>query len=422
MWRTRCASLLSVALRRQAQVEQQLTRITLQQQSSRLGHVTQERHGASFTEMWQDGDAFTQLKAAAAELEARKEQWETRRKAAKKAGPDEEELCKVRLASCKRDEALLTAQLSELEVQKQQHIRALRRLADEEASLFNAQPALRDGRYLLLKLLGRGGFSEVYHAFDLHEFHDVAVKIHQLNSAWPRTKKENYTRHACREYNIQRALAHERIVRLLDVFEIDPNSFATVLEYCGGDDLDAQLRRHGTLSEREARLIVQQVLAGLCYLADQPRPVIHYDLKPANILFDAAGDAKIADFGLSKILDEDERSIELTSQGAGTYWYLPPECFADQGAKISLKVDVWSVGVIFFQMLYGQKPFGHGLSQQRILTENVIQRATKVTFPANPRVSEPCKAFIGRLLSHQESARPTVHEAAADAYLKQSLP
>lgn len=62
------------------------------------------------------------------------------------------------------------------------------------------------------------------------------------------------------------------------------------------------------------------------------RSIIHYDLKPANILFDEMGDVKITDFGLAKIIDETNEgtSMELTSQGAGTYWYLPPECF-DKG-------------------------------------------------------------------------------------------
>lgn len=75
----------------------------------------------------------------------------------------------------------------------------------------------------------------------------------------------------------------------------------------------------------------------------------------ANILFDEMDDVKITDFGLSKIIDEtnDGTTMELTSQGAGTYWYLPPECFAKgpNPPRISSKVDVWSAGVIFFQMV-----------------------------------------------------------------------
>lgn len=94
---------------------------------------------------------------------------------------------------------------------------------------------------------------------------------------------------------------------------------------------------------------------------------------PGNILLGSgnlSGEIKITDFGLSKIMDDDNYSpdygMDLTSQGAGTYWYLPPECFVvgKNPPKISSKVDVWSVGVIFYQCLYGKKvsyPYVEGL-------------------------------------------------------------
>jgi tousled-like kinase len=102
----------------------------------------------------------------------------------------------------------------------------------------------------------------------------------------------------------------------------------------------------------------------LKYLSERQNPIIHYDLKPANILLQsgsATGEIKITDFGLSKQIEnsDDGDSIELTSQGAGTYWYLPPETFQHfghgGGPKISSKVDVWSVGVIFYQCLFGKR-------------------------------------------------------------------
>ena len=73
---------------------------------------------------------------------------------------------------------------------------------------------------------------------------EVAVKIHQLNSAWHESKKASYVRHAVREYNIHKSLRHARVVALLDIFEIDVNTFATVLELCRGHDLDAHLKDH----------------------------------------------------------------------------------------------------------------------------------------------------------------------------------
>jgi tousled-like kinase len=167
-------------------------------------------------------------------------------------------------------------------------------------------------------------------------------------------------------------------------------------------------------------LIISQIFSGLFYLNELKRPIIHYDLKPANILFHN-GEIKITDFGLSKIMEENQDAIELTSQGAGTYWYLPPECFINGNPQISSKVDVWSVGVIFYQLLYGKKPFGDNLSQKAILTNNVIINSV-LQFPSKPVVSNEAKLFIQRCLSREISERPDVKTCYFDPYLKINLP
>lgn len=85
------------------------------------------------------------------------------------------------------------------------------------------------------------------------------------------------------------------------------------------------------------------------------------------------------------------------------YWYLPPECFqtsASNPPRITNKVDVWSVGVVFFQLLYGRRPFGEGLSQEHILRNNVMLQATQVQFPPKPAVSQEAKDFISRWACH----------------------
>ena len=113
-------------------------------------------------------------------------------------------------------------------------------------------------------------------------------------------------------------------------------------ECCNGTDLDTILKDKRHMSEEDAYAILLQVLSGMRYLSSPSKDgerngIIHYDLKPGNILLDEHGDAKITDFGLSKIVDAEtaEDSMELTSQGAGTYWYLPPECFViDQNVRI----------------------------------------------------------------------------------------
>jgi serine/threonine protein kinase len=146
-------------------------------------------------------------------------------------------------------------------------------------------------------------------------------------------------------------------------------------------------------AERDAKSKISQVVAALTYLNERAEQIIHYDLKPANVLMHQ-GSVKLTDFGLSKLfVAEEESCMELTSQGAGTYWYLPPECFAQgpKPAKISSNVDVWSVGIILYQCLYGERPFGHNLSQQSILQQQTILQARTVTFPEKPKVSDEAK-------------------------------
>ena len=85
----------------------------------------------------------------------------------------------------------------------------------------------------------------------------MACKIHQLNKDWKDDKKANYIKHALREYNIHKNLQHSRIVSLFDVFEIDANSFCTVLEYCDGHDLDFYLKQVRNLSNCHFKMILQ---------------------------------------------------------------------------------------------------------------------------------------------------------------------
>ncbi|XP_066544034.1 serine/threonine-protein kinase tousled-like 1 isoform X4 [Amia ocellicauda] len=466
----KCITMSKKLLIEKSTQEKQACREKSMQDRLRLGHFTTVRHGASFTEQWTDGFAFQNLVKQQEWINQQREEIERQRKLLAKRKPpttnnsqtptmnsepkqrktkavngadndpflkpslpqlltvaeyhEQEEIFKLRLGHLKKEEAEIQAELERLERVRNLHIRELKRINNEDNSQFKDHPTLNE-RYLLLHLLGRGGFSEVYKAFDLFEQRYAAVKIHQLNKNWREEKKENYHKHACREYRIHKELDHPRIVKLYDYFSLDTDTFCTVLEYCEGNDLDFYLKQHKLMSEKEARSIVMQIVNALRYLNEIKPPIIHYDLKPGNILLvdgTACGEIKITDFGLSKIMDDDNYGVDgmdLTSQGAGTYWYLPPECFVvgKEPPKISNKVDVWSVGVIFFQCLYGRKPFGHNQSQQDILQENTILKATEVQFPVKPVVSNEAKAFIRRCLAYRKEDRFDVHQLASDSYL-----
>ncbi|CAI5446029.1 unnamed protein product [Caenorhabditis angaria] len=330
-----------------------------------------------------------------------------------------DEIYKLRREHLKKEEMDLQIEREKLDRERQLHIRELKRASNESASTYKDH-SLLNKRYLMLCLLGKGGFSEVWKAFDIEENRYVACKIHHVNKDWKEEKKANYVKHAMREKDIHKSLDHCRIVKLYDLFTIDNHSFCTVLEYCPGNDLDFYLKQNKQISEKEARSIIMQVVSALVYLNEKKDPIIHYDLKPANILLEsgnACGAIKITDFGLSKIMegseaDNDHDGIELTSQFAGTYWYLPPETFIVPPPKITCKVDVWSIGVIFYQCIYGKKPFGNELTQQKILEYNTIINAREVSFPAKPPVSPVAQDFIRRCLQYKKEERADVFELA----------
>ncbi|GMP91797.1 hypothetical protein CsSME_00042320 [Camellia sinensis var. sinensis] len=420
-----------------SKAERQEARLKVRQDSLRLGSVGVIRAGTIISETWEDGQALKDLNAHLKHLLEIKEAVERQRKSLKKRPTDkgdaidaetgsqeddilmQDEIYKSRLASIKREEETVMRERDRYELEKGRLIREMKRIRDEDGSRFNNFQILNH-RYALLNLLGKGGFSEVYKAYDLVEHRYVACKLHGLNAQWSEEKKQSYIRHAIREYNIHKTLVHHHIVRLWDIFEIDQNTFCTILEYCSGKDLDAVLKGTPILPEREARIIIVQIFQGLVYLNKKTQKIIHYDLKPGNVLFDEFGVAKVTDFGLSKIVEDDvgSQGMELTSQGAGTYWYLPPECFElSKTPLISSKVDVWSAGILLYQMLFGRRPFGHDQSQERILREDTIIKARKVEFPSRPAVSNEAKDFIRRCLTYNQAERPDVLTVAQDLYL-----
>ncbi|KAL3518729.1 hypothetical protein ACH5RR_021318 [Cinchona calisaya] len=420
-----------------SKAERQEARMKVRQDSLRLGNVGVIRAGTLISETWEDGPVLKDLNVQLRNLLETKEAIERQRKLLKKKQPDkgdgtdsdngvqeddsliQDEIYKSRLACIKREEETILRERDRYELDKARLIREMKRIRDEDGSRFNNFQILNH-RYALLNLLGKGGFSEVYKAFDLVEHRYVACKLHGLNAQWSEEKKQSYIRHAIREYNIHKSLVHHHIVHLWDIFEIDQNTFCTVLEYCSGKDLDAVLKATPVLPEREARIIIVQIFRGLVYLNKRAQRIIHYDLKPGNVLFDEFGIAKVTDFGLSKIVEDDvgSQGMELTSQGAGTYWYLPPECFElNKTPLISSKVDVWSAGILLYQMLFGKRPFGHDQSQERILREDTIIKARKVDFPSRPAVSNEAKDFIRRCLTYNQAERPDVLTIAQDPYL-----
>jgi tousled-like kinase len=412
-------SSMTKILRDLEEIKRAQKRQWLNEQNLKLGRFVVQRAGNQIIEVWEDGEEVMKIKNILQRIIIDKDELEKVRnklnqiyRNVKKYSDtttesadiyemnEQKELISFKLNALSEDEKELKGQLDRYEIDKINYQIEYKRIMEEDKCRYgickikDRWPILA-GRYLVLSLLGKGGYSEVYKAYDLENNIEVACKIHQLNSQWSQNIKENYIKHTIRENQIHKEINHPKVVRHYDTIEIDDCSFCTVLELCSGPDLYTYLKIHKTLSEKEARFIVAQILSGLDYLNKLKKKIIHYDLKPQNILFHNM-EVKISDFGLAKIMEDNSDKIELTSQGVGTYWYLPPECF-EQFDKcppvISNKVDIWSIGVILYEIIFGRRPFGHLMSQERILKEGIITNAKTVEFPSNVKLSDECRVY-----------------------------
>lgn len=399
----------------------------LNEQEYKLGKVMSTRMGNKSIDTWEQGDEYIRLNIRSKAIEKEKELLDQQKRNLvnflrkkntlvinnttnndinnvdihlENEVNDHKELILFKLASFAKEDQEIKDSLEKLDIEKTLSGIESKRVREEDTSRYGSLNSIDrwpvlSNRYLILSLLGKGGYSEVYKAYDLVNHIEVACKIHQLNSQWSDSIKENYIKHTIRENQIHKDINHSKVVKHYDTIEIDNSSFCTVLELCTGPDLHTYLKMHKNLIEKEARVIISQILYGLEYLNKLPKKIIHYDLKPQNIIFHKM-EVKISDFGLAKIMEDNKDIIELTSQGVGTYWYLPPECFDNSRNPpgISSKVDIWSVGVILYELLYGSRPFGHAMTQDKILKEGIIINARKVDFPPKPVITDDCKVNI----------------------------
>ena len=238
------------------------------------------------------------------------------------------ELLNCRYEILTKERADFLAIQSRLQRELSIHYREYKRIRDEDTSYYNDFRILKQ-RYLLLTLVGRGGFSEVYKAFDLEEMRYVAVKIgtrtwvYHMDSRGPTfeaIEREHAYKKVVREFKIQQRSDHPHIVTSFDLdsapFHDSTYVIFQIQEYIDGQDLDYYLKMYPNLPESHAKSILLQILSALCYLNHMDPPIVHYDLKPGNILI-KEGHVCLTDFGLAR--ESTGESIDVTSRGAGTH-------------------------------------------------------------------------------------------------------
>ena len=201
-------------------------------------------------------------------------------------------------------------------------------------------------RYQIIEELGKGGMGKVYKVLDTHINEKVALKLLKPEIAADRKTIERFSN----ELKFARKISHRNVCRMYDLGREAGNFFIT-MEYVSGEDLKSFIRRSRQLVVGTAIFIAEQVCEGL---AEAHRVgVIHRDLKPGNIMIDKEGNAKIMDFGIARSI-----SVKgITGAGAmiGTPEYMSPEQV--EGKEVDQRSDIYSLGIILYEMLTGQVPF-----------------------------------------------------------------
>ncbi len=212
------------------------------------------------------------------------------------------------------------------------------------------QPGTDIGRYHILEQLGEGGMAVVYKAYDTRLESEVAVKIIRTERLIPEFRDRTLKRFQT-EAKKMAQLQHPNIVKVTDFGEFE-NIPYLVLEYAPS----------GTLKERigkpipcgEAARMLTSVARALAYA--HKRGLVHRDVKPSNILITDSGEPMLTDFGITKILDNEETlDLTITGMGIGTPGYMAPE--QAEGKPIDERADVYSLGIVFYEMVTGRKPF-----------------------------------------------------------------
>ena len=248
-----------------------------------------------------------------------------------------------------------------------------------------------DGRYRVISRIGSGGMADVYLAQDQLLGREVAVKVLHHHFAEDHEFVERFRREA----SSAAALSHPNIVGIFDRGEWN-GTYYIAMEYVAGRSLKAIVREDGALEPRLAIDIVVQILRAARFA--HRRGVIHRDLKPHNVILDEEGRARVTDFGIARAGASD---MTLTGSIMGTAQYLSPE--QAQGFAVSDSSDLYSVGVILYELLTGVVPF-EGDSAVAIAFKQVSATPRRPS-ELNPSLPPSLDAIVMRALAKDPAHR-----------------
>ncbi|MDP9455808.1 MAG: Stk1 family PASTA domain-containing Ser/Thr kinase [Actinomycetota bacterium] len=266
-----------------------------------------------------------------------------------------------------------------------------------------------DNRYALVRALGSGGMAKVYLAHDEVLGRDVALKM--LRGAY--AEDEEFVERFKREAQAAARLSHPNIVAVYDRGRSEDGSYYIAMEYVPGGTLKDRIVRDGALAPGVSAGVAEQIADALSAAHEQG--VIHRDIKPQNALVTRSGDVKVTDFGIARAAASP--SVTATSVVLGTAAYMSPE--QAQGKPVGPASDLYSLGVVLYEMLTGALPF-EAENPVAVSLKHINELAPSPR-EANPEVPEALDAITLRLLAkNPEDRYPSAAALANDLERLQS--
>ncbi len=258
------------------------------------------------------------------------------------------------------------------------------------------------GRYQVGELIGRGGMSDVHKGTDTRLGRTVAIKLLKPSLATDPAFRTRFRQEA----QAAARMAHPTIVRVFDAGEEtvrEPNGHEAqlpfiVMEYVDGVLLKDLIKR-GPLEVPEAVRITEGILTALEY--SHRAGVVHRDIKPGNVMITKAGQVKVMDFGIARAISDSSATVAQTTAVLGTASYFSPE--QAKGESVDARTDLYSTGVVLFEMLTGRPPF-RGDTPVAVAYQHVSETAVAPS-SVNPKVSPAMDVVVARALTKDRFER-----------------
>ncbi|MEO7218461.1 MAG: protein kinase [Gemmatimonadaceae bacterium] len=257
------------------------------------------------------------------------------------------------------------------------------------------------GRHRLLAHLGQGATGDVYLAWDEQLERRVALKFLRGASG---SDSAGHARFIA-EARAAAKLDHPHVANIHDIVEGEPGQFFIAMPYYSGETLRDRIAR-GALAPADALRIAAQIASALCAAHDAG--IVHCDLKPANVLFDANGDVRLADFGAAKWLVRNSSSRNAFA--AGTIAYMSPE--QARGEGVDARTDLWALGVVMYEMLCGKRPFV-GADSESVL--RALMNEPPSQLPPDVPVTSATSLLVMELLAKDPVMRPRHAQSVRNA-------